>query len=128
MLEPIFTLFFRWRYPVSTPKDLSEDLGVSLSLLLASPSLVSALTSPTLSTSRLCRYMTREMAEKRFAHAIKKEKFPQYSLFSYSFKEGWIEFLLYFDQESRLRRLYVKHKNLAQQHELLLSTPTGLFG
>ncbi|MFN4175009.1 MAG: hypothetical protein ACK4HV_07910, partial [Parachlamydiaceae bacterium] len=42
-------------------------------------------------------------------NAVKKERFNQKTLFSYYFNQGWVEFMLQFDDESRLRRLYLYH-------------------
>ena len=66
--------------------------------------------------------MPREQAEETFRLAKRKEKFKQNSLFSYHFKRGWIEFNLQFDEQSRLRRLYICHKDLKRKHEISISS------
>ncbi len=65
--------------------------------------------------------MPREQAEDMFRLAIRKEKFQQNSLFSYHFKGGWVEFVLQFDEQARLRRLYTRHKDLKQKCEIPIS-------
>ncbi len=64
--------------------------------------------------------MPREQAERVFSGATCKERFKQESLYSYYFYEGWIEFVLIFDDDSRLRRLYLLHQYLEKNQELPL--------
>jgi hypothetical protein len=59
--------------------------------------------------------MPREEAEAAFQTALRKEKFLHNSLFSYYFNEGWMEFVLQFDEHSRLRRIYIQHKKITQE-------------
>ena len=54
--------------------------------------------------------MDRKEAESVFSKAVRQEHFSQQSLFSYYFSQGWMEFSLHFDEDNRLRRLYVQHK------------------
>ena len=63
----------------------------------------------------LCRFMDREKAESFFSNAVKKERFNCESLFSYYFCGTWVEFVLYFDEHSRLRRLYVQHRDFQEE-------------
>ncbi len=60
----------------------------------------------------------REEAEDVFRTALRKERFSQNSLFSYHFNGGWMEFMLQFDEQSRLRRIYIQHKDLKCKYEL----------
>lgn len=59
--------------------------------------------------------MPREEAEAAFETALRKEKFLHNTLCSYYFNEGWMEFVLQFDEHSRLRRIYIQHKKIEQE-------------
>ncbi len=107
-------IFIRWRYPVSLPEDIAGALGVPLSNRMSFEEFVGLLTSPTCCPSRLIKYMPRHQAEDAFRNALRKEKFNHLTLFSYYFNEGWMEFVLQFDDQSRLRRIYIQHKNITQ--------------
>lgn len=101
----------RFRYPVSLPEDIAADLGIFASNFLTFDEFVCQLTNPTYHPQRLIRFMPRDEAEDAFQNAQRKERFGRTSLFSYYFQEGWLEFNLQFDEHSRLRRLYVQHRN-----------------
>lgn len=107
-----FQCILRFRYPVSLPEDIATDLGICAPNFLTFEELVSKLTCPSCRPQRLSRFMPRDAAEAAFQCAQRKEKFGRNSLYSYYFHEGWLEFSLYFDEQSRLRRIYLQHKRL----------------
>jgi hypothetical protein len=118
VLKPLLRLLIRFRYPVSMPEDVATDLGFDIPSFLPFHEFINCLTNPCSSPSKLTRFMPRDQAENIFRCALRKEKFQNHSLFSYHFKGGWMEFVLHFDEQSRLRRLYIRHKNLKQKHEI----------
>jgi hypothetical protein len=118
VFQPLMQLFVRFRYPVSMPEDVAKDLGLKLSNTLSFQKFIYLLTNSDHRPTKLSRFMPRDLAEQTFRTALKKERFQYNSLFSYHFKTGWMEFMLQFDNESRLRRLYIRHKDLKQQHEI----------
>lgn len=122
VLEPLLHLFVRFRYPVSMPEDVAADLGLAFTNSLNFKEFMDCLTDPRHRPTKLTRFMPREQAEEIFHLAKRKERFSHDSLFSYLFKGGWIEFFLQFDEQSRLRRLYVRHKDLKQKHEISISS------
>lgn len=58
--------------------------------------------------------MPRNEAEAAFKNASRTERFKQNTLCSYYFNEGWMEFILQFDNQARLRRIYLQHKDIDQ--------------
>jgi len=106
----------RFRYPVSLPEDVAEALGVKMSNFLTFNKLLEHLTSNHCCPKRLTKYMPREIAEEAFLKAPRKEHFQKNTLFAYHFCEGWLEFSLHFDDESRLRRIYLQHKQIANNN------------
>lgn len=58
--------------------------------------------------------MSRAKAEEAFCKAPLKEKFQNDTLVSYCFNEGTLEFFLQFDNDSKLRRIYLQHKDIKQ--------------
>lgn len=118
VLKPLMHLFVRLRYPVSMPEDVASDLGLQISNSLNFKEFIRCLTDPRHRPTKLSRFMPRDQAEDIFRLAKRKERFQQNSLFSYHFKGGWVEFNLQFDEQSRLRRLYIRHKDLKQKHEI----------
>jgi hypothetical protein len=122
VFEPILHLFLRFRYPVSMPADVAADLGLNISNYLTFTEFMDCLTDPSHRPTKLKRFMPRDQAEDIFRLALRKERFQQNSLFSYHFKEkGWVEIALQFDEKSRLRRIYIRHKDLKQKHEISIS-------
>jgi hypothetical protein len=117
----LFRFLIRFRYPVSTPEDVATDLGMNISNHLTFEEFMNRLTNPLYRPTKLIRFMPRDQAESLFQTALRKEKFNQNSLFSYYFNGGWMEFVLHFDGQSRLRRLYIRHKDLKQKHEIPIS-------
>jgi len=121
LFQPLSRLFVRFRYPRSTPEDVAHDLGLTCTNLLTFQEFMCYLTNSKHQLTKLSRFMPREQAEEIFCLALRKEKFSKDSLFSYHFKGGWVEFILHFDDQSRLRRVYVRHKDLKQTHEIAIS-------
>lgn len=121
-LKPLLYLFTRFRYPVSMPEDVASDLGFDITNSLKFKEFIHCLTDPCRRPSKLTRFMPREQAEEIFRLAKRKEKFQKDTLFSYHFKGGWMEFILHFDEQSRLRRLYMRHRDLKQKHEISISS------
>jgi len=113
-LDLLYRFLVRFRYPVTLPEDVAMALGIQVSNFITFEEFVSRLTSPNCRPTRLLKFMPREQAEKAFQHAQRKEPFKQNSLFSFYFKEGWLEFILQFDDQSRLRRIYLQHKQIKQ--------------
>ncbi|MBN4067157.1 hypothetical protein JYU14_03635 [Simkania negevensis] len=103
---------WRWRYPNTLPEEIFDVLGLQIMPKISFEELLKTLTDSDCCPGRLFRFMPREKAERVFRLAQQKEFFPNETLFSYYFSEGWLEFVLRFDDESRLRRLYVQHGNL----------------
>lgn len=121
VLKPLLSLFVRFRYPVSLPEDVAADLGINMTNSLSFREFIHRLTDPVHRPTKLTRFMPREEAEDIFRSALRKERFQQNSLFSYHFKGGWMEFILQFDEQARLRRLYIRHKYLKHKHEIRIS-------
>lgn len=106
----LYRLFLRFRYPVSLPEDIALALGVDLNCYLTFDEFVKRMQCPNFKPTRLKKYMPRELAEDAFSSARRVDRFSQKSLFAYYFNEGWIEFVLQFDEQARLRRIYLQHK------------------
>lgn len=115
VLDVLYRVFLRFRYPVSLPEDVADALGVQVSNFLSFEEFVNQLISPSCRPTRLKKYMPRAEAEAAFHGALRKERFKQNTLFSYYFNEGWMEFVLLFDEHSRLRRVYLQHKKITRQ-------------
>jgi hypothetical protein len=112
--------FLRFRYPVSLPEEIAEALGISLSNYLSFKDFVDQLCKPSSAPKRLSKFMPREIAEKAFRNAVRTERFSERTLVSYQFSEGCIEFMLQFDRESRLRRLYLLHREISSDQGIEL--------
>lgn len=115
VLNLFYRLFLRFRYPVSLPEDVAKALGVSFSNYISFEDFVKKLTCPSCQPTKLKKFMPREEAEAAFHEALRKERFQHNTLFSYYFNEGWMEFVLQFDEHSRLRRIYIQHKKIVQE-------------
>lgn len=134
ILESLTRLMSRLRYPGSMPEDVSRDLGYRLSNELTFNEFLQVLASSSYRPTRLWKMMPRSLAESAFNSALKKETFGTSTLFSYAFNKGWLVFALYFDAESRLRRLYVQCPSCASEksfdilldEELILAEVSGL--
>ncbi len=96
------------------PEDIALALGISISNQLHFEEFVATLCCPQLRPTKLLKFMPREIAEQAFQKALRKERFSNKTLFSYYFNEGWLEFILQFDDHCRLRRIYLQHKSIAQ--------------
>lgn len=114
-LDWMFQFFLRFRYPVSLPEDIAGDLGINASNLLTFDEFVSQLTNLSGNPRNLYRFMPRRDADATFETAQRKEHFGRNSLYSYYFHEGWLEFNLYFDEQLRLRRVYLQHKHFTSE-------------
>lgn len=111
-LDSIYRFFLRFRYPVTLPEDIADALGIAASNFLTFDEFVRRLTSPSCRPTKLNKFMPREKAEEAFKTAQRTERFRQNTLVSYYFSEGWMEFILYFDEQSRLRRIYIHHRQI----------------
>lgn len=122
-LDHLYRLFLRLRYPASLPEDIAEALGIRITNFITFNEFVNQLVSPTCRPTRLRKFMSRDQAEQAFHLALRKEQFKHNSLFSFYFNEGWMEFVLFYDDQSRLRRLYLRHKQITEETgiEILLS-------
>lgn len=127
ILNRLSGLFLRWRYPVSTPEDVFKALGMELRTPKDFREFIDQLDDNHHESKNFCRFMPREEAEAHFSSAVKKERFRHQSLYSYCFKhtqkDCWVEFILDFDQHSRLRRMYLENKDLGhKRREIQLSS------
>jgi len=113
-LDIFYRLLLRFRYPVSLPEDVAQALGIQVSNFMSFEEFVKQLVSPDCRPTRLTKFMPREKAEEAFEGAQRTERFKQNTLVSYYFNEGWMEFVLFFDEQSRLRRIYLQHKKIDQ--------------
>lgn len=111
-LDFLSRFFLRFRYPLSMPEDVGDALGIQISNWVTFQEFVSSLTSPNCRPTKLKKFMPREKAEEAFLSAPIKEKFQHNTLISYCFNEGFVEFILHFDEQSKLRRIYLQHKGI----------------
>jgi hypothetical protein len=121
ILKSLSHLLVRLRYPFSTPEEIASDIGLNITNQCSFAEFMACLTNPSHKPTKILKFMPRERAEDLFQTALKKERFSYNTLFSYYFKGGWIEFILQFDEKSRLRRLYILHKDLKQKYEIPIS-------
>ncbi|MFT4553817.1 MAG: hypothetical protein ACI9S8_002459 [Chlamydiales bacterium] len=128
ILRSVLKLFLRLRYPVSLPEDVIDALGIEASHSIDFQEFMEVLSNPRCNPKNLSRFMPRRKAEALFTAAVKKERFRHESLYSYYFSDSWVEFVLHFDNDSRLRRLYIHHKDLCEEQgvELLLQDTASL--
>lgn len=115
ILDKFYRFFLRFRYPVSLPENVAEALGASVSNFLTFDQFVHRLTNPYFRPERIKKYMPREEVEKAFESAQRQERFLHKTLCSYYFSEGWVEFVLLFDENSKLRRIYLLHKSISKE-------------
>lgn len=109
------SLIARIWYPVALPEHVAEALGIKVSNFLSFKELIKILSQSPCSPKRLSRFMPRDAAELVFHHATCKEVFRHKTLVSYYLPEGWIEFVLCYDNEERLRRVYLNHKEIENE-------------
>ncbi len=100
----------RLKYPASLPEDIAEALGVECVEGLSFRELLDVVTDGKFRPGTLHKFMSRSESEAFFRSAMRTEFFRNNSLFSYYINRGWMGFELEFDSESRLRRLYFKHR------------------
>lgn len=120
--DAIHRFILRFRYPVSMPEDLEEVLGLEVPNFWHFDKVLAYLRASINRPNNLRRYMPRDVAERLFSNAVRKERFKQRSLYSYYFRGTWMEFALHFDDQSRLRRVYLHHRDIDARNgvELLL--------
>ncbi|SCA63413.1 Uncharacterized protein SCG7109_AO_00090 [Chlamydiales bacterium SCGC AG-110-M15] len=117
-------LLMRWRYPFTLPEDILSVLGVDdIGGSLSFHDFMHVLSSPECRPQRLVRLMSRNDAEAVFSTALKKERFQNETLFSFYFEESWVEFILHFDSDSRLRRIYLHHNGLSVDEGVEINLP-----
>lgn len=121
LFDPLMRLMVRIRYPVSLPEDIASDLGITISNHVSFSQFIDCITNSSTPLTKLYRFMPKSDAESNFKAALRKECFSKNTLISYYFSEGWVEFLLQYDDHLRLRRLYIRHKSLKCNHEILIS-------
>lgn len=114
LMSHLKKVYCRLHYPVSLPEDVAQALGIEATSRLCFEEFIALLRSREGQPKRLFKYMPREDAEQAFHGALRKETFKKCALFSYYFSRGWLEFSLQFDDQARLRRLYLQHKDLDQ--------------
>lgn len=119
-LDLFYRFFLRFRYPVTLPEEIAGALGITASNFLTFDEFVKKLTCPSCRPTTLIKFMPREKAEETFKTAQHKERFQQNTLISYYFSEGWMEFTLHFDEQSRLRRIYLHHKHIEKDNGIEL--------
>lgn len=123
MLKRVFyRLLSHLRYPISSPHDVLSALGVSEELQDVDfhHFLKKVVTRV---PRRIFRCMGREDVERCFSSAYKKESFHRTTHASYYFMQGWLEFVLEFDESRLLRRLYVHHQLLSSSQSVELELP-----
>jgi hypothetical protein len=111
----------RFRFPCTLPSELANSLGVDIPRYPTFAELIQNISHST--PTKLHRFMPREEAENLFTTAQRKEQFVEQSMFSYYFNEGWVEFVLQFDRQSRLRRLYLNHKSIQNDEGIEIPLP-----
>ncbi len=121
-------LLARFRHPFSLPEDVTETLGIQVSNFLSFDELINKMASSRCNPLSLAKYMPRREAEAAFRHATCVEKFGEKTLVSYFFPEGWVEFVLKFDKESRLRRIYLLHKGIDNEEGVEISLCCSYIG
>lgn len=109
-------LLMRFRYPVALPVDVAEALGIEESCFLSLEALLDCIKNKERTPKHLHKYMGREDAEAVFSQASCSERFSRNTLFAFQFNKQWLEFSLQFDEESRLRRLYLRHPSLPEEN------------
>jgi len=113
--DRIARFFARFRYPVTLPEDVAESLGIKVSNFLSYNELIKKISTCESNPLRLARLMPRNEAESAFQHATCIERFGAKTLVSYYFSEGWVGFVLQFDSQMQLRRIYLRHKEIEEE-------------
>ncbi len=122
-MKSFLKLVARLRHPHTLPEEVAQILGLNVSNYLSYEQFTQLLCKQGHCPKTLMRFMPREQAERIFSSASYKEHFCNESHFSYSFKQGVIDFTLTYDAENRLRRLYLNHRgmNLDEKLEIPLN-------
>lgn len=102
-------------YPVALPEDIANCFGLKVSNLLSLEDLLGVLKRSQSYTSFLSRYMPRDIAESVFRRATSIESFGEKTIASFYFRGGWMEYVLQFDKEDRLRRVYLCHRQIESE-------------
>lgn len=115
--------FAHFRHPISLPEDVGHALSFQVSNFISVHQLLEIIIDDQFFVKNLSRFMPREQAELFFYKATTKDYFLDRSIFSFSFQNELVEFVLEFDAMSRLRRLYLRHPSILMQKgkELALS-------
>ena len=121
----LYKLVLRFRYPVSLPGDVAGALGIDVSNYVTYQEFERLISCPSCKPTKLTRFMPRDEAEQAFKSACRKERFQQNTQFSFYFNEGWVEFILKFDNQSRLRRIYLQHKNVQNDAGIEIQLPSS---
>lgn len=116
----------RFRHQVSLPEDVAMALGIPLSNFVSMPELLQRLCSPHCCPTRLTRLMKRQDAEAAFNRALRVERFSRHTLCSYYFKNTWLEFVLQFDEQHQLRRVYLHHNQLHREEGVEICLPGAI--
>lgn len=113
LFQKMMSFFFRMKHPISSPEEIGRDLGVqTLHRAVSFQECIACLIDENSPPKNIIKFMQRAEAESKLRSAVRKERFKNSSLFSYHLFQGWLAFKMVFDQEDRLRRLYLQHKDL----------------
>lgn len=113
LFQKVMSFFCRLKHPISSPEDIGKDLGIqTLHKEVSFEEFIACLMDENCLPKNIIKFMQRAEAESKLRSAIRKERFKNSSLFSYHLFHGWLAFKMVFDQENRLRRLYLQHKDL----------------
>lgn len=124
----IVRFFARFWHPVALPEEVVETLGVEVSNFLSFGDLIRCLNSCHCHPPSLAKYMPRKDAETAFKKPTCVEKIGNKTLISYYFNEGWVEFVLHFDTDGRLRRIYLLHKEIEQDEGVEIQLSCSYIG
>lgn len=113
LIKKFLYIFDRFKHPYCFPEDIGKDIGLQVLYNdLSLQGCIEKLTSFEYRPQNLTRFMPKKEAECCFKSATRKEKFKNTSLFSYYIFDGWLSFQLIFDDQERLRRIYIQHTTL----------------
>ncbi|MCH9632103.1 MAG: hypothetical protein S4CHLAM6_04270 [Chlamydiae bacterium] len=113
LFKGIGRILQRIKNPISLPEDIGKDLGIQILYNeLSFKECIEKLVSSDCESKYLSRFMDRDEAELLFKSAVRRETFRDTSLFSYYIYSGWLAFKLIFDDQNRLRRIYLQHRSI----------------